>query len=347
MKRLTNKKESKSVFLYFDFLINGFITFGLFKAFIDDLILAYRKSIQSRITFFCPRCRFKHYWKNGVEERMFGPPVQKFICPYCGKQFCENTFSPFYYFKYPTYIILACLKFKGDGKPVGKIRALSMLIYVIGGVLSFFTPCYQTIARWIKKFGQKVIAGTHKFKLKAKKWKPWQMDEMYSSRILPAPKGKYVRKGKKKVGRVGVKDPVTQLCFMESTFEQDNKTLNSIFERAKTRFGQTPRTMTTDGHLGYEPVFENKSTKHKVVIHNREYKNKQGYHTNNIENHWTQIRTVERPARGYKKFETHSFYTKFHEAIYNFLRSNQRINGLTPAQKAGVKEQISLLSLII
>lgn len=347
MKRLTDKKESKAVFLYFDFLINKFLAFGLLKAFIDDLILSYRKSIQSNLSFFCPRCRSKHYWKNGLENRMFGPPVQKFICPHCGKQFCENTFSPFYYCKYPVYLILGCLRLKGDGRPIEKIRMMSLLVYIIGGVLSFLLPCYHTIARWIRKFGSILINGTHKFKLKAKKWKPWQMDEMYSSRILPAPKGKYVRKGKKQVGRVGVKDPVTQLCFMESTLEQGNKTLNNIFERAKTRFGQTPRTVTTDGHLGYEPVFENKSTKHKVVIHNREYKNKQGYHTNNIENHWMQIRTVERPARGYKKIETHSFYTKFHEATYNFLRPNQRISGLTPAQKAGVKENISLLSLII
>ena len=47
---------------------------------------------------------------------MFGPRVQKFVCPCCGKQFCENTFSPFYYCKYPAYLILAALKLKGDGK---------------------------------------------------------------------------------------------------------------------------------------------------------------------------------------------------------------------------------------
>lgn len=347
MKRLTNKKESKLVFLYFDFLVKDLLLFGLFKAFIDDLILAYRKAIQKTIKFHCPCCRSLHFWKNGHEKRMFGPPLQKFICPYCWKQFCENTFSPFYYCKYPIYLILASLKLKGDGKPIDKIKLMSILIYVMGKSLSFFMPCYHTIERWIRKFGEMLIIGSHKFKLYARRWKPWQMDEMYSSRILPAPEGKYVKNGKKKVGRVGVKDPVTQLCFMESTKEQNNKTLNNIFQRAKSRFNQIPRTVVTDGHLGYEPLFENETTKHKTVIHKYEWKNKKGYHINNLENHWTQTRTVERPARGYKTFPTHAFYTKFHEVVYNFFRPNQRIKGKTPAWKGGVKEPISFLSMIL
>jgi transposase-like protein len=208
-------------------------------------------------------------------------------------------------------------------------------------------PCYYTIARWIRKFGSLIIKGSHKFKLKACRWKPWQFDEMYSSRILPAKKGKYVKKGKKQIGRVGIKDPVTQLCFMESTKEQDNVTLNNIFLRAKTRFSQIPRTVTTDGHLGYVPIFANTKTKHKIVFHNQEWKNKHGYHINNIENHWSQTRAWERLVRGFKLFETHSFYTKFNETMYNFFRPNQAIKCLTPAQKAGVKEKLGLLSTIL
>lgn len=346
MKQFTKNSDSFAVYLYFDLLLNS-LKFGLLKAFIDDIILSYRKSIRDNVKFHCPVCLSNHFWKNGLEKRMFGPSVQKYICPRCGKQFCENTFSPFYYCKYPLHIILASLKLKGEGKTIEKIRTYCLLVYFLKSVLVFFQPCYHTIARWIRRFGQKLIDNSHKIKLHAKKWKPWQMDEMYSSRIIPSKKRKYVSKGKKKVGRVGVKDPVTQLCFMESTVEQENTTLNSIFCRAKTRFNQTPRTMTTDGHLGYLPIFENTDTKHKIVTHNREYKNKQGYHTNNIENHWSQIRMVERPARGYKKFETHQFYTKYHETIYNFFRPNQRIHGLTPAQKAGAKEKISYLALIL
>lgn len=346
MKQLKNK-ESKGVYLYFDSIVHTLLSFGLLKAFVDDIILAYRKAILSTVSLHCPRCLSTHFWRNGTEQRMFGPSVQKFVCPYCSKQFCENTFSPFYYYKYPIYLILAALKFKGDGKPISKIQEYSLLIYIVQKLLSTFQLCYHTIARWIRKFGKSFIEGSNKIQLYAKRWKPWQMDEMYSSRVLPASRGKYVRNGKKHIGRVGVKDPVSQLCFMESTINQNNKTLNAIFQRAKTRFNQTPRTMTTDGHLGYQPVFEDGKTKHKVVIHKYEYKNKEGYHTNNIENHWSQIRPVERPARGYKKFETHQFYTKFHEVIYNFFRPNQAIGGLTPAKKAGVKQIVSILSLIL
>ena len=292
----------------------------------------------------CPVCLNLHYWKNGRESRKFQPKVQKYICPKCGKQFCENTFTPFYYYKYPIYLILGAVWLKGkEGYNIMQIRKYCVFAYLN----KLFIPCYHTITRWIQKFGDLIIKGSHKFSLKASRWKPWQMDEMYSSRVLPAQKGKYVKKGKKQIGRAAVKDPVTQLCFMESTKEQDNITLNNIFQRAKTRFNQVPRTLTTDGHLPYEPMLKDEITKHKLVLHNQEWKNKEGYHINNIENHWSQVRAWERHARGFKMFETHQFYTKFYEVMYNFFRPNQRIKGLTPAQKAGVKEKLGLLSMIL
>ena len=339
-----NGLKNFGIYIFFDFLVSQSSEFNILKTFMDYLILLYRRILLRDISIHCPVCLQLHYWKNGTEARKYQPRVQKYICPYCRKQFCDNTFTPFYYCKYPVFLILGVIWLKGkEGYNIFQLRNYCIFSYL--GKL--FTPCYHTIARWIRKFGSLVIEGSHKFELKACRWKPWQFDEMYSSRILPAPEGKYVKNGKKQIGRVGIKDPTTQLCFMESTKNQNNVILNNIFQRAKTRFNQTPRTAVSDGHLGYVPVFENTQTKHKVVFHNREWVNKEGYHTNNIENHWSQTRAWERPARGYKKFETHSFYTKFNETMYNFFRPNQKIHSLTPAQKAGVKEKLGLLSMIL
>jgi len=332
------------IYIFFDFLLSQTTNFNFFKLLMDYIMLLYRRILLKDTTIHCPICLSLHYWKNGTEPRKFQPKVQKYICPYCGKQFCENTFSPFYYFKYPVCLILGSIWLKGkEGYNISQIRNYCIFAYL----KRLLIPCYHTISRWIHRFGSLVITGSHKFQLNARRWKPWQIDEMYSSRILPAPKGKYVKNGKKKIGRVGVKDPVTQLCFMESTKDQDNTTLNNIFQRAQSRFNQKPRTTVTDGHLGYNPLFENEDINHKVVIHKKEWKNKEGYHTNNIENHWTQIRYWERPARGFKQFDTHSFYTKFSETMYNFFRPNQRIHGLTPAMKAGVKQKLGLLTMIL
>jgi len=336
--------QNFGIYIFFDFLVAQNTEFNFIKAFVDYIILVYRRILLKDITIHCPVCLQLHYWRNGHEGRKYQPKVQKYICPYCGKQFCDNTFTPFYYYKYPVFLILGAVWLKGrKGYNILQIKDYCIFTYLS----KLFTPCYHTIARWIRIFGNLTIQGSHKFKLKAARWKPWQFDEMYSSRILKAKKAKYVKNGKKQIGRVGVKDPVTQLCFMESTKEQDNKTLNNIYQRAKSRFNQTPRTAVSDGHLGYVPVFDNESTKHKVVIHNYEWKNKEGYHINNLENHWSQTRAWERPARGFKAFETHSFYTKFNETMYNFFRHNQRIHGLTPAQKGGVKEKLGLLSMIL
>lgn len=347
MKRLTNTKESKVVFLYFDFLINNLLTFGLFKAFIDDLILSYRKVIQNSITFHCPRCLSNHFWKNGHEKRIFGPVVQKFICPNCGKSFCENTFSPFYYYKYPIYLILASLKLKGDGKQISKIRSMLLLIYLLKGIKTYFMPCYHTITRWIKRFGQKVIDGCNKFQLRAGKRMHWEIDEEYDSRILKSKSGKYVRKGKKKVCTIGIIDPYTKLVYIESIRNQFSKKAESIFRRCMTRWNVKPRSVWRDGYDAYDRIFSKLGIPYGTVIHMKEYKSKKGYHTNNIEREWSNKRTWIKACRGYKKYNGHSFYNKFFEVQENFFRQREALKGMTPAQKAGVKDVISFLSVIL
>lgn len=347
MKRLTNTKESKVVFLYFDLLINKLLTFGLFKAFIDDVMLAYRRAIQNTIKFRCPKCLSLHFCKNGREQRMFGPPVQKFLCPYCGKQFCENTFSPFYYCKYPIHTILASLKLKGDGKQIDKIRLMSLFLYIIKGTLTFFMPCYHTITRWIRKFGQMLIKGSNKYKLKAGRRKHWEIDEEYDSRILPSNPGKYVKNGKKKVCSIGIIDTHTKLVFIESIRNQFSKKAESIFRRCMSRWDTKPRSVWRDGYDIYDRIFKELGIPYGTVIHRDEYKSKKGHHNNNIEREWSNKRTWIKPCRGFKSYKGHEFYNKYFEINENFFRPREALNGLTPAQKAGVKKMVSYLSMML
>lgn len=347
MKRITNTKESKVVFLYFDFLVNNLLTFGLLKAFLDDLIVAYRRAVQEHVKIFCPRCRSFHFWKNGTESRMFGPRVQKFVCPYCGKQFCENTFSPFYYCKYPVYIILAALKLKCDGKQINSISLMSLLIYIVNNTAAFFMPCYHTITRWIKSFGQLLINGSYKYDLKAGRRKHWEIDEEYDSRILPSNPGKYVKKGKKKVCSIGIIDPYTKLVFIESIKDQFSKTAENVFRRCMTRWNARPRSVWRDGFDAYDGVFRRLGIPYGTVIHQKEYKSKKGHHNNNIEREWSTKREWIKPCRGFKTYTSHIFYDKLFETQENFFRARQTLNGLTPAQKAGVKEAVSYLSMIL
>lgn len=347
MKRLTRDNKSTALFLYFDFLINNLVTFGLFKAFIDDIIIAYRKAIQKTIKFHCPRCLSLKFWKNGHEPRSIGPNVQKFLCPFCGKQFCENTFSPFYYCKYPVYLILASLKLKGDGHQIDKIRLNSLFIYIVDGLQNFFMPCYHTIARWVKKFGREVINGSHKYKLKAGRRKHWEIDEEYDSRILKSKPGKYVKHGKKKVCSIGITDPHTKLVFIESIRDQFSKKAENIFKRCMTRWNARPRSVWRDGYDAYDRIFSELGIPYGTVIHCKEYKSKKGHHNNNIEREWGHKRTWIKPCRGFKSFEGHDFYDKYFEVHENFFRPRRVLGGLTPAEKAGVKEGVSYLSMIL
>jgi hypothetical protein len=133
VKKLTNF----GIYIFFDFLVAQTTEFNVLKAFIDYLILIYRRILLKDIIMHCPVCLNLHYWKNGKEARKYQPKIQKYICPYCGKQFCDNTFTPFYYYKYPVFLILGAVWLKGrKGYNIFQIRSycifacLSKLLYL-------------------------------------------------------------------------------------------------------------------------------------------------------------------------------------------------------------------------
>lgn len=152
-------------------------------------------------------------------------------------------------------------------------------------------PCYHTITRWIKKFGQKLINGSYKHQLKAGRRKHWEVDEEYDSRILQSKPGKYVRKGKKKVCTIGIIDTHTKLIYVESIKNRFSKKAESIFLRCMTRWNTKPRSVWRDGYDAYDRIFSKLEIPYGTVIHRKEYKSKKGHHINNIEREWSNKRT--------------------------------------------------------
>lgn len=342
--RKTKLKQSALVGLFLDGIINLSLVFPWFKRLIDNLVDYYRFLLLKGKHLHCPVCLSLHVVKNGHNPRMFGSHIQNYLCRNCNKQFCENIFHRFYRYKYPLCFILLALDLKRKGNAITQI-----VEYLFVPSFNFFLqPCYTTVTRWIRKFGRIAIEAVSKIKLTAGRRKHWEIDEEYDSRIVKTREtGKYVRHGKKKAGTFGVFDSHTKLISVEPFDFELNKRARSTILRTETRWQTKPRSIWRDGFNGYDALLEDLNIPYGTVIHSKEYVSKKGHHDNGIEREWSAKRVWINPCRGFATLDGRAFYDKFYEMSRNFFTPRILLRGLTPAEKAGVKQNITFLGLMI
>ncbi|KAG0442316.1 hypothetical protein DMUE_0364 [Dictyocoela muelleri] len=73
----------------------------------------------------------------------------------------------------------------------------------------------------------------------------------------------------------------------------------------------------TDGYSSYPQAVKNAMCNHEIVPHNIGFKNKKGFHTNNIENLWSQLKYEEKKKLGIKKSYINRFLNEFVWRYYN------------------------------
>lgn len=341
--RKVKLKQSGVLSLFIDSLVNLSLICPWLKQVVDQLVDYYRQLLLKGKNVHCPICLSLDIVKNGHGKRLFGSPIQNYLCKNCYKQFCENIFHRFYRYKYPAIFILLSLDLKKRGNAITQI----MEQIFVPLLTCFLQPCYATVTRWVRRFGQIAIDKVSKIKLKAGKRKHWEIDEEYDSRIVETKEsGKYVKNGKKKAGTFGVIDPHTKLICLDPFDFDLNKKAKSTLLRAQYKWQAKPRSIWRDGWNSYDKILKELDIPYGTVIHSEEYVSKKGYHDNNIEREWSTKREWINHCRGFASFEGRAFYDKFYEMTRNFFTPRIMLNGLTPAEKAGLKESITFLGLL-
>lgn len=334
-------KQGVLVSLFVDGLVGLSLVLPWFEQVIDNIVDYYRHLLLKGKTLHCPVCLSVYVVKNGRKPRLFGSPVQNYLCGNCGKQFCENIFHRFYRYKYPVYCILLALDLRRRGHAVSWIVGL-IFVPLLNCLLN---PCYATITRWIKQFGRIAVARATKFNLKAGRRKHWEIDEEYDSRIVEIEKEGIQKK--KKAGTFGIIDPYTKLISIETFTNNLDAKARSMILRTQFKWQTKPRSIWRDGWNAYDKILDELGIPSGTVIHSKEFVSKRGHHDNNMEREWGEKRTWNKPCRGFTTIEGRAFYDKLYELHRNFFTPREALNGLTPAQKAGVKENVTLLSLVL
>lgn len=342
--RKVNLKQGALFSLFIDGIVELSLVLPWLKEILDNLTDYYHYLLLKGKTRHCPVCLSLHIVRNGKKPRLFGSPIQNYLCRNCEKQFCANIFHRFYRYKYPLCFILLTLDLKKKGNSIVKIVESLFIPFLT----CFLQPCYSTATRWIKKFGQTAIDNATKIQLKAGRRKHWEIDEEYDSRIIKTQeKNKYVKNGKKKAGTFGIIDPHTKLISLQPFDFDLSKKAKSALLKTQTKWQTKPRSIWRDGWNAYDKILDDLNIPYGTVIHCKEYVSKKGHHDNNMEREWSEKRTWIKQCRGFATFEGRAFYDQFYEMTRNFFIPRVALNGLTPAEKAGIKQPISLLGLMI
>ena len=133
--------------------------------------------------------------------------------------------------------------------------------------------------------------------------------ELQIDESLLGKKQKY-HKGKifKRDWLFGISDPSAHTCHVELVEKRNRETLEDIIVRHVDP--STEVCIVSDGWAAYSKLQE-MGYKHEVVVHEREFKNEDGFHTNSIESLWSQIKIWFSSMHGVKKGWYQSYLQEF------------------------------------
>ena len=123
----------------------------------------------------------------------------------------------------------------------------------------------------------------------------------------------------------GISDQQQHKCHIEFVPKRDATTLETII--VKHVSPDTNSRIVSDGWSSYSKL-KTLGYKHEIVIHEKEFVNEDGFHTNSIESIWSQLKNWMAAMHGVKRTVYHSYLSEFMYR-YNFAGSS-RGNCLEP-----------------
>lgn len=114
--------------------------------------------------------------------------------------------------------------------------------------------------------------------------------------------------------------------FLETSTEEKNIRLEIVENRSSEtmsrlfkKYCEDGSIITTDAHRSYPAAVRNINSKHNVVNHSKGFKSKEGFHTNEIESLWSQLKYPIKKRKGVLKSNIQVYLNEF-EFRYKYLR---------------------------
>lgn len=284
----------------------------------DNSVLDFAEEIKQSPK--CHSCGSENIVKNGNIKIKNGKK-QRLVCRNC--KTTSYTEPSMNYIRNPKIISLAFdLYFKGMS-----LRKITDTLNQFFG----FKIHHETVRRWIVRFTQKMDEYTNQFKPKTSE--AWHLDEQ-------------ALKSKGKIAwSWNMLDEGTRFLIANNiTKERYIDDARKIIQMSKSNTDTTPTFIVTDGLRAYQDAIRKEfhttnATKDRGsypdTVHVRLRTIKDKPNNNLIERFHSTFRERDKTMRGFKGKE--QLFADGFRNYYNFIRSHQALNGLTPSQASGIE----------
>lgn len=264
----------------------------------------------------CAYCGSENVVRNGNRKTQ-GMIKQRFMCQECKRTFIED--KDFEKFKGEPKLITLVLDLYFKGVSLRKIKDHVSQFY--GKEVH-----HETIRRWIIRFTKKM--NEHVSKITPHVSDTWHADEQFVK-----------ARNKDHEWQIGftwnVMDSETRfLIASQITHIRSRDEAEMIFRTAEHNAGTTPKIVITDKLQAYGYGIRKGFSKD---VEHRRYKGFMDSTQNNkIERFHGTFRERDKVMRGLKSVETAQVFIDAFRNYYNFIRPHEGLNGMTPAQAAGI-----------
>lgn len=262
----------------------------------------------------CFYCKSDKITKDGLRHNKYGS-IQKFYCKNCNKYFTINI--GFEKMKHDPRGITTAMQLYFSGE---SLRNTAKSLRLIGMDIT-----YQTVYNWIQKYTQ--LMQQYLDKIIPQVGDVWRADEVY---VKVRGNMKYV---------FSLMDDETRFWIAQEVADSKyGHDARSLFRKGKKVTQTKPRVLITDGLQVYKDSYLKEFRTQQLetrTTHIRHIRFKGDMNNNKMERLNGELRDREKVMRGLKKKDTPILtgYQLFH----NYIRPHMSLDGLTPADKVGIK----------
>jgi len=262
----------------------------------------------------CLFCHSKNIKKFGIRHNKSGD-IQRFVCSYCNKTFSINL--GFEKMKHSSQAITSAMQLYFTGE---SLRNVQKFLRLQGAEVS-----HVTIYKWVRKYAG--LMQQYLDKIIPQVGDVWRADEVY---VKVRGNMKYVFSLMDDETRFWIAQEVA-----DSKYSHDARTL---FRKGKQVTQTKPRVLITDGLQTYKEAYLKEFRTQQLetkTTHIRHIRFKGDMNNNKMERLNGEFRDREKVVRGIKKKD--SVLIDGYQMYHNYLRPHMSLDGLTPADKAGIK----------
>lgn len=262
----------------------------------------------------CPQCLSSNIVKHGIRHNKYGD-IQRFSCKNCHKRFTVNL--GFEKMRATPQAITSAMQLYFTGE---SLRNVQKFLRLQGADVS-----HQTVYNWINKYTKLMKA--YLDKITPQVGDAWRADEVWTK-----------INGDMKYLFALIDDESRFLIAKEVANSKELHDASSLFRQAKQVTQTKPKVIITDGLMSYHDAYMKEfwtQKRENRPLHIRHIHLKGDMNNNKMERFNGEFRDREKVMRGIKKDDSVMFdgYQMYH----NFIRPHMGLDGLTPAEKCGIK----------